>query len=246
MTKKKIVILMIGLTIVIAAGLLAGLCAVTHPENRLAGAILSFKSDDMPDYPSYQFDAVRNLVNAHSRYDDQAPQRERDILLQDVYDFITGEKAQAPAMNSAERAALFAVLLRAAGFKAREVILFPPDADQPPLHMVEAFNKKSRRWELQDQDRNVFYKSANSNRRLDVRAILTDGVFAAEPCTMDGYCNWETASPDGLSAAGLKSYFAAVLTGGDLMVSRAHFDLENTGLCVRYPEACRGKTVFYD
>ena len=245
--------LIIPVVLVLVFGLLAGF--VLYQKNIPSDPALPILAGlDDTDYPSYQFDFIRDLVNAHSLY--QKELVSADITPNPVsisgqfFLYVQGGDETPPTLSSAARAQIFARLLNAAGFKARLVTLFAPDEALSSFTMVEAYNPRTRRWELQDQDRNVFYKFRTGNQRVDVREMIGQPLDNVLPCPMEGYCSWETVSPEGLSTDALKAYFGVALIRGKwkntLIVNPARFDLEHSGLCRRYPGACAGKTVFYD
>lgn len=215
-------------------------------------ALLVISGIEKRDNISDRFDKIRELINAHSVYtrtQNTAPGDSENDARQ-LYRYAAGHEKTPPRMDSAARARLFAALLKAAGYRVRLVTLIPPDQTLPPHSLVEVYNPRTRRWELQDQDYNVFYSFKGSGQRVALKEMLSQPLENFLPCQMEGYCNWLAMAPDGLNTHDLKPYFGAAVIhdrgGPVLAASKARFDPAHSGFCRQHQELCGNKIIYYD
>ncbi len=216
-------------------------------------ALLRLSGIEQRDPISLRFDKIRELVNAHSVYNGKGTVGNTANLADPtiaLYRYAAGVSKSPPRLTSAERASVFARLLKIAGYKARTITLLQPQSPYFAHTLVEVYNRRTRQWELQDQDYNVFYTFNGSTQRVSLADMLSQPIENFIPCHTDGGCNWLMASPEKLNVVNLKPYFGAAIIAEEerttLALNASRFDLGKSGLCNRHHALCKGKKIYYE
>lgn len=220
-------------------------------------ALLKLVDIHKTDYESLKFDKLRELINAHSLHkieSESAPAADITEIMASLYSYAAGFDESPPLLDAFERAAAYNHLLQAKGYKSRLVTLLEPSAAFRTHKIVEIYNPRTRRWEMQDPDYNVFYTFRGSTQRVSVQDVLSQPLENFQPCTMEGYCHWSSLSPEGRNTEDIKPFFAAAIVHGKnkemLYVSEKRFDIHAkkqtaggrlVSFCDLNPDLCAGE-----
>ena len=190
-------------------------------------ALLEFADISEQDYIPHKFDKLRELVNAHSLHKSGNAKIENAHAR--LYEYAAGQSTRPPLLQDEARAYILRDLLYIKGFKARLVTLFHGETLAPHT-LVEVYNPRRRRWELQDPDYNIFFTLKGSIQRSAAADMVAGPLSDFTPCLMENYCDWQSVSPEGMRAEDLRPYFAAAYIHGreELLVNKNRLDLRET------------------
>ena len=111
-------------------------------------------------------------------------------------------------MECSTRSNLMARLLEALGYKTRIVAIFNSRTNLKSHSFLEVMNPETKRWETQDPDYDIYWRSKESKDRLSL-ADSAEAVQDIEPCGRDS-CGWEHVSREGIRADKLRGYLDIV------------------------------------
>ena len=111
-------------------------------------------------------------------------------------------------MECSTRSNLMARLLEALGYKTRIVAIFDSRTNLKSHSFLEVMNPETKRWETQDPDYDIYWRSKESKGRLSL-ADSAEAVQDIEPCGRDS-CGWEHVSREGIRADKLRGYLDIV------------------------------------
>ena len=107
-------------------------------------------------------------------------------------------------MECSTRTTLIRVVAEALGYETRVVAIFDSRSNLNSHSFLEVMNPKTGRWETQDGDYDIYWRSRLSGERISL-ADAAEAIDVIEPCGRKG-CGWNYASREGMRAEKLKSY----------------------------------------
>ena len=152
-------------------------------------------------------------------------------------------------------------MLEVLGVRTRAIALYTGTERGLRSHSyIEVFNPDAERWETQDADYNVYWRSRADGQRVDTEALLAGSRDAFEPCIDASRCGWHIVNEERMKLRTLEPYFAVasmqdkVAGQRPLMVNTARFDWQrryptNEGdatYCEQLGKNCRDDIRFFD
>jgi hypothetical protein len=107
-------------------------------------------------------------------------------------------------MECSTRANLMRLILQALGYETRAVAIFNSRSNLQSHTFLEIRNPHTERWETQDADFDIYWRSRDSGRRIAL-ADAAEGMDRIEPCGRNA-CGWDHVSREGIRAEALKAY----------------------------------------
>jgi hypothetical protein len=107
-------------------------------------------------------------------------------------------------MECSTRTNLLGLILQSLGYETRVVAIFNSRSNLKSHTFLEVMNPETTRWETQDADYDIFWRSKGKAERISV-AEMAETINDIEPCGRGG-CGWEHESREGFSATKLKPY----------------------------------------
>jgi hypothetical protein len=220
--------------------------------------ILSFL--DLASLPSFhqRLDKLRTFINDNSvhKIDKtfQINQKNPDAFLAGLLAHAKGTTAEPVHMECSTRTGAMARILKAFGYETRVIAIFNSKTNLRSHTLLEVMNPDTQRWETQDADYDIYWRSKSSGQRLSL-ADSAQLIEDIEPCGRNG-CGWG-ASKEGRKAKKLIDYLDIVsVTAKDkelrfgLYTTRADISRSYTKgykqgtFCEVEPKRC--KDGFYD
>jgi hypothetical protein len=165
---------------------------------------------DLPAMPDFhqRLDRVRAFVNDHSVHKpDEAfslNQGKPDAFLAGLLAHAKGITAQPIHMECSTRSGAMGRILQALGYETRVIAIFNSKTNLRSHSFVEVMNPETKRWETQDADYDIYWRSKSSNERVSL-ADSAQSVDDIEPCGRNA-CGWSHTSREGIKAAKLFDY----------------------------------------
>jgi len=107
-------------------------------------------------------------------------------------------------MECSTRSNLMVRILRALGYRTRIVAIFDSRTNLRSHSFLEVMNPETGRWETQDADLDIYWRSKDSGERISL-ADAAESIADIEPCGRNA-CGWDHQSREGLKAEKLKPY----------------------------------------
>jgi hypothetical protein len=107
-------------------------------------------------------------------------------------------------MECSTRTNLMALVLQALGYETRVVAIFNSRSNLKSHSFLEVMNPETGRWETQDADYDIYWRSRASGERISL-ADAAEALDQIEPCGRNG-CGWDHASREGIKTQRLKPY----------------------------------------
>jgi hypothetical protein len=107
-------------------------------------------------------------------------------------------------MECSTRSGLMTRILGALGYEARIVAIFNSRTNLQSHSFLEVMNPDSGRWETQDPDYDIYWRSKKSAVRISL-AEMAEAIGEIEPCGRES-CGWQHASREGIRAKKLMNY----------------------------------------
>src|SRR5262245_24876330 len=107
-------------------------------------------------------------------------------------------------MECSTRTNLLGLVLQALGYQTRVVTIFSTRSNLNSHSFIEVMNPETKRWETQDADYDIFWRSKDTAERISV-GEMAEAIDDIEPCGRGG-CGWDHKSREGIRAAKLKPY----------------------------------------
>lgn len=151
-----------------------------------------------------------------------------------------------PRLECASRSAVMYHLLKAAGIRARFIIVQPDISGAQSHTFLEIYDPKDGSWSIQDPDANVYWRSSD-NKRIAVADLITHPVRRNfTPCRTEGACEFDTYTNH------IVSYFAMAVVldperqDAPLLFNSERIDrrdiffytTQNWRYCVVFPGGC--------
>lgn len=148
----------------------------------------------MPDFHQ-RLDKVRTFINDHSVHKvDKAfwvNHGNRDIFLAGLLAHAQGTAAERIHMECSTRTTAMGDILKALGYDTRVIAIFNSRSNLQSHSFLEIMNPKTKRWETQDADYDIYWRSKSSGERISL-ADSAQFVDDIEPCGRSD-CGWSYA-----------------------------------------------------
>jgi hypothetical protein len=208
---KIVVVAMVSIAIVGAAWL-----AIDQLHGRRMNARMNARVQEIiamldlratPDFHD-RLDKVRTFINDHSIHkldgafwrNQGNPAAFADGLLAHV----KGLAAEPVHMECSTRTNLMQLILQALGYETRIVALFDSNTNLSSHSFLDIMNPKTKRWETQDADYDIYWRSLSSGKRISL-ADSAESIDDIEPCGRND-CGWDHESQEGIRAKRLIDY----------------------------------------
>jgi hypothetical protein len=159
----------------------------------------------LPDFHE-RLDTVRTFVNDHSDHKiDEAfrvNQGNPDSFLAGLLAHAKGTAAQPIHMECSTRTGAMERILKALGYDTRVVAIFNSRTNLRSHSFLEVMNPETKRWETQDADYDIYWRSKSSGSRISL-AEAAQSIDDIEPCNRNE-CGW--ASREGIRTKRLIDY----------------------------------------
>jgi hypothetical protein len=99
-------------------------------------------------------------------------------------------------------------ILKALGYDTRIIAIFNSRTNLRSHSFLEVMNPESKRWETQDADYDIYWRSKSSGERISL-ADSAQSVDDIEPCGQSD-CGWSHESREGIRAKKLIEYLDIV------------------------------------
>jgi hypothetical protein len=120
-------------------------------------------------------------------------------------------------MECSTRTNLTGLVLQALGYETRVVAIFNSRSNLKSHSFLEVMNPETGRWETQDADYDIYWRSRASGERISL-ADAAEAVDEIEPCGLNG-CVWDHTSREGIRSEKLKRYLDIIsITAGQKTV----------------------------
>jgi hypothetical protein len=107
-------------------------------------------------------------------------------------------------MECSTRSGLMARILGALGYETRIIAIFNSRTNLKSHSFLEVMNPETGRWETQDPDYDIYWRSKGSGERISL-ADAAEDIGKIEPCGREG-CGWQHVSREGIRAERLRVY----------------------------------------
>jgi hypothetical protein len=178
--------------------------------------ILSMLNLAMPDFHQ-RLDKVRTFISDNSvhKIDGafRANQGRPDSFLGGLLAHAKGTAAEPIHMECSTRTVAMERIFKALGYDTRIIAIFNSEPSRRPQHaqenlrshsFLEVMNPKTKRWETQDADYDIYWRRKSSGERISL-ADSAQSVDDIEPCGRSD-CGWGHASREGIRAKKLIEY----------------------------------------
>jgi hypothetical protein len=171
----------------------------------------------IPDFHQ-QLDKVRTFVNNNSvhRIDEafRVNQGNPDSFLAGLLAYAKGTAAGPIHMECSSRTIAMQRILKALGYDTRIIAIFNSKTNLRSHSFLEVMNPETKRWETQDVDYDIYWRSKSSGERISL-ADAAQSVDDIEPCGRSD-CGWDHESREGIRAKTLINYLDIIsITAND-------------------------------
>jgi hypothetical protein len=161
----------------------------------------------MPDFHQ-RLDKVRTFINDHSihKIDEifWANHGNPDTVLAGLLAHAKGTGVEPIHMECSTRTGVMGRILKALGYETRVVAIFNSKTNLKSHSFLEVMNPVTKRWETQDADYDVYWRSKISGVRISL-AEGAQSIDDIEPCGRNE-CGWGHVSREGIKANKLIDY----------------------------------------
>jgi hypothetical protein len=161
----------------------------------------------MPDVHQ-RLDKVRTFINDNSVHKvDEAfrvNQGNPDSFLGGLLAYAKGTAAGPIHMECSTRTVAMERIFKALGYDTRIIAIFNSRTNLKSHSFLEVMNPETKRWETQDADYDIYWRSKSSGERISL-ADSAQSVDDIEPCGRSG-CGWSHESREGIRAKKLIDY----------------------------------------
>ena len=161
----------------------------------------------MPDFHQ-RLDKVRTFINDNSVHKiDKAFWANRgnpDVFASGVLAHARGTATEPVHMECSTRTSLMGRILQTLGYDTRVIAIFNSRTNLNSHSFLEVLNPETKRWETQDADYDIYWRSKSSGGRIAL-AEAAQSIDDIEPCGRNE-CGWGHASREGIRAERLKHY----------------------------------------
>jgi hypothetical protein len=156
----------------------------------------------------HRLDTVRTFINDHSVHKPDKVFRSNhgnpDVFAAGVLAHAKGTAAEPVHMECSTRTNLMNSILQALGYDTRVVAIFNSKTNLRSHSFLEVMNPETKRWETQDVDYDIYWRSKVSGERISL-AEAAESIEVIEPCGRNE-CGWGQASREGIEAKKLTDY----------------------------------------
>lgn len=161
-----------------------------------------------PDFHE-RLDKVRIFINDNSRHEiDEAfwaIHGNPAAFAAGILAHAKGLSTEPVHMECSTRSNLMARLLGTLGYQTRIVAIFNSRTNLRSHSFLEVMNPETKRWETQDPDYDIYWRSKDAKLHISSLADAAEAVEDIEPCGRDS-CGWEHVSREGIKAENLRGY----------------------------------------
>jgi hypothetical protein len=165
----------------------------------------------MPDFHE-RLDKVRTFINDNSVHeiDDafRANQGNPDSFLAGLLAHAKGTAAEPIHMECSTRTVAMERILKVLGYDTRIIAIFNSKTNLRSHSFLEVMNPETKRWETQDADYDIYWRSKSSGERISL-ADSAQAIDDVEPCGRSD-CGWSHESREGIRAKKLIEYLDIV------------------------------------
>lgn len=155
-----------------------------------------------------RLDTVRTFINDNSVHKiDKAFRANRgnaDAFAAGMLAHAKGSAAEPVHMECSTRTNSMNRILKELGYDTRIVAIFNSKTNLRSHSFLEVMNPETKRWETQDADYDIYWRSKGSDRRISL-ADAAQSIDDIEPCGRNE-CGWTHVSREGIKAEGLMKY----------------------------------------
>jgi hypothetical protein len=206
-----------------------------------------------------RLDKVRTFINDNSVYKVDKTFRENQgnqaAFAAAMLAYATGSSSEPAHMECSSRTNIMGKILRMLGYETRVVAIFNTKRNLSSHSFLEVMNPVTGRWESQDAQFDIYWRSRVSGERTSLAEAAED-LDAIEPCGRNN-CGWNITNREGHELESFRRYLDIIsLTRKErdlryaLYTSRADltriFDKEGKRGTFCEVEAKRCKQGFYD
>lgn len=197
-------------------------------------------------------DRLRECAHRQTQYgvgeEFHAEWKDKPGMVQGVIDYMEGRRSDRKHYECSTRSGLLVGMLRAKGYRARDVITakFLPEFNDHVV--VEVWSEDAGDWEAHDPSHNTYFVDGGRGERLSVREMVTSGTAGFVPCFEDGRCGWQMTTDEGFSLTDTRAYWGnMVVKDADgqwqVVYNPEHFDpqkpLAGQSYCQKREKFCR-------
>jgi hypothetical protein len=165
----------------------------------------------LPDFHQ-RLDKLRTFINDHSSHKVDkvfwANHGNADVFAAGVLAHAKGMAAEPVHMECSTRTNLMNSILQALGYDTRVVAIFNSRTNLNSHSFLEVMNPETKRWETQDADYDIYWRSKGSGERMSL-AEAAQSIDDIEPCGRNA-CGWGQASREGIKARKLMDYLDVI------------------------------------
>lgn len=213
---------------------------------------------DIPDFHQ-QVDKVRVFINDNSTHKVDrafwANHGDPAAFAGGVLAYAKRLSTEPVHMECSTRSNLMRRILEALGHETRIVAVFNSRTNLKSHSFLEVMNSETGRWETQDPDYDIYWRSKKSAERISL-ADTAEVIGEIEPCGRES-CGWEHVSREGIRAEKLTDYLDIISITDKQKAGRYAFYTSRADLSTTYSkgqkqgafcqvEAKRCKYGFFD
>lgn len=162
---------------------------------------------DAPDFHQ-QIDKVRTFINDNSIHKIDASfwanHGNAAALAGGVLAYAKRLSTEPVHLECSTRSNLMTRILGALGYETRIVAIFNSRTNLKSHSFLEVMNPENGRWETQDPDYDIYWRSKKSAERISL-ADAAEAIGEIEPCGRES-CSWDHVSREGIRAEKLIDY----------------------------------------
>ena len=177
-------------------------------DSRAQEIVAMLGLDAIPNFHS-RIDKVRTFINDNSVHKvDQLFWGNRGNGAAILIAYARGLSTEPAHMECSTRSNLMTGILGALGYETRIIAIFNSRTNLKSHSFLEVMNPETGRWETQDPDYDIYWRSKTSAERVSL-ADTADAIGVIEPCGRES-CGWDHVSREGIRAEKLIDYLDIV------------------------------------
>lgn len=155
-----------------------------------------------------KLDRMRAFLNTHAQHRMDKEfwriHRQADGIgyLERIRAHAEGKTDEKAPMDCSTRSNLMSKMLQDRGYETRIIALFDTDKTTRSHTVVDIKNPETGRWETQDPDYDLYWKSVRSGDRISIADESAD-LDSIVPCSVS-HCGWDNVGQDGQKATTVK------------------------------------------
>lgn len=160
----------------------------------------------------HRLDTVRTFINDHSKHKIDkvfwAHHGNPEVFAAGVLAHAKGTAAEPVHMECSTRTNLMSSILQALGYDTRVIAIFNSRTNLNSHSFLEVMNPETKRWETQDADYDIYWRSKSSKERISL-AEAAQSIDDIEPCGRNA-CGWDQTSRERIQAKRLMDYLDVI------------------------------------